>query len=176
MSKRKYSQSEDDGDGPDVRRASDRFLRLLEILSGNNNASDALYWSANAGDLPKCQTLLAMGADINHNVNSEYNQTPLHTASLNGRTPIVKLLIDSGALVNITDKIGFTPLHFAAQEGHLDIARLLVNSGARTDATQIQGVMPIHSAARHNRHQILTYLVMEAGVSVNVVSTYSKCN
>ena len=98
MSKRKYSQSEDDGDGPDVRRASDRFPRFLEILSGNNNASYDLFWSAQDGDLPKCQTLLAMGADINHNVNPEYNHTPLHTASLNGRTPIVKLLIENGAL------------------------------------------------------------------------------
>ena len=133
-----------------------------------------MYWAAGAGDLPKCQTLLAVGADINHNVNSEHNQTPLHTASLNGRTAIVKLLIENGALVNNTDKIGFTPLHNAAQEGHLAIARLLVNSGARTDATQREGAMPIHLAAQNNRHQILTYLVTEAGVSVDVVSTATE--
>ena len=174
MSERENSQPNDDV--PDLEKDFDRYLRIQEFLSGNNDASDALYWSANAGDLLECQTLLAMGADINHNVNSEYNQTPLHTASLNGRTPIVKLLIDSGALVNSADKIGFTPLHMAAQEGHLDIAQLLVNSGARTDATQMSGGMPIHQAAQHNRHQILTYLVTEAGVSVNVVSTYTKCN
>ena len=109
---------------------------------------------------------------MNHRMGVYNNDTPLHTASLRGRTPVVKLLIENGALVNVTDsRIGFTPLHNAAQEGHLDIAQLLVNSGARTDATQIQGVMPIHLAAQYNRHQILTYLVTEAGVSVNVVST-----
>ena len=100
-----------------------------------------------------------MGADVNHNVNPEFNQTPLHTASLNGRTPIVKLLIENEN--RALDKIGFTPLHLAAQEGHLDIAQLLVKSRARTDVSQWQGFMPIH----------LTYLVMEAGVSVDVVST-----
>ena len=133
-------------------------------------AGDALYWSAQAGDLPECQTLLAMGADVNHR-EDVYNETPLQTASRSGRTPVVKLLIENGALVNVTDNIGFTPLHMAAQEGHLASARLLVNSGARTDAASIDESMPIHRAAQHNRHQILTYLVTEAGVSVNVVST-----
>ena len=182
MSERGNSQSDDDSDEghnpnlriqniqrllEELRRDIDRFQEPFQV---NNDASDALYWSANAGDLLKCQTLLAMEADVSHNMNSEYNQTPLHTASLNGRTQIVKLLIENRALVNCADKIGFTPLHAAAQEGHLDIARLLVNSGARTDATSIDGAMPIHSAVQNNRHQILTYLVTEAGVSVNVVS------
>ena len=145
-----------------------------ESMIGNNESSDNLYWSAKAGDLHSCQTLLASGADVNHR--TIVNDTPLHTASKNGRTPVVKLLIDKGAFVNITDQGGFTPLHFAAMEGHLATARLLVNSGARTDAAMTNGAMPIHSAAQYNRHQILTYLVTEAGVSVNVVSTYTKCN
>ena len=120
-------------------------------------AGDALHYYIQQDNLSKCQTLLARGADVNHR-RGVYNYTPLHTASGMGRTRVVKLLIENGALVNSTDNIGGTPLHCAAQEGHLDIARLLVNSGARTDATQIQGAMPIHLAATHNRHQILTYL------------------
>ena len=134
-------------------------------------AGDDLYCAADAGDHTRCQSLLAIGADVNHIRNPEYNDTPLHMASLNGRTPIVKLLIDNGALVDSKSRNGFTPLQIAAQEGHLATARLLVNSGARTDAAQRRGAMPIHLAAQKNRHQILTYLVTEAGVSVNVVST-----
>ena len=139
--------------------------------SENKEAGDALYWSAQAGDLPKCETLLAMGADVNHIVRADNPLTPLHEASIHGRTPIVKLLIDKGASVNITSKIGSTPLHMAAQEGHLAAARLLVTSGARTDAAKRDGAMPIHLAAQANRHEMLEYLVREAGVSVNVVST-----
>ena len=139
--------------------------------SENRKAGNDLYWAARAGDLPRCETLLARGADVDHMVNPAYNQTPLHRASLRGRTPIVKLLIDKGASVNITDKIGGTPLHGAAQEGHLAAARLLVTHGARTDAADDDGVMPIHLAAQYNRHEMLEYLVREAGVSVNVVST-----
>ena len=153
-------------------RDRDHNIRIQRQLLKDffNEASDDLYGAAKAGDLPMCQTLLANGVDVNHR-SSANNYTPLQTASLAGRTPIVKLLINSGALVNSTDNIGNTPLHAAAQEGHLDTARLLVNSGARTDAAQRRGGMPIHLAAQNNRHQILTYLVTEAGVSVNVVST-----
>ena len=142
--------------------------QLLRYLF--KEAGDALYWAARAGDLSRCETLLAMGADVNHIENPANNDTPLHRASLDGRTPIVKLLIDKGASVNITAKYGFTPLHCAAQEGHLAAAQLLVTSGARTDAAQRSGAMPIHMAAQSNRHEMLEYLVREAGVSVNVVS------
>ena len=137
--------------------------QLLKMIS------DDLYRSADAGDLPKCQKLLAMGADVNHVGADTF--TPLHRASGMGRTPIVSLLIEKGALVNVKNQNGSTPLHMAAQEGHLATARLLVTSGASTDAAKDDGDMPIHKAAQANRHEMLEYLVREAGVSVDVVST-----
>ena len=117
------------------------------------------------------EVLLAIGANVNH-VRGVNNRTPLHTASLMGRTPVVELLIDHGADIEAKDRQGFTPLHMAAKEGHLDTARLLVARGARTDAANSQGAMPIHKAAQHNRLQVLEFLVTEAGVSVDV-SKYS---
>ena len=131
--------------------------------------SDALYWAAQAGDLSQCESLLARGANVNH-VRGVYNRTPLHTASLNGRTSVVELLIEHGADIEAKDRTGFTPLHCAAQEGHLAITQLLVTRGARTDAVNEYGVMPIHKAAQYNRHLVLEFLVTEAEVSVNVVS------
>ena len=165
-----------DSDGPDSSdEDSDpnhRFRGLTKglLLTEHNEANNDLYWSAKEGDLPKCQTLLAIGADVNYRVGVN-NRTSLHEASLNGSTSLVKLLIEKGAVVNITDRIGFTPLHMASQEGHLATARLLVRSGARTDAAKGDGALPIHLAAQQNKQKMLIYLVREAGVSVNVVST-----
>ena len=51
----------------------------------------------------------------------EYDQTPLHSAALNGRTEIAKLLLEKKAEVDARDKDERTPLHFAAQEGHTEI-------------------------------------------------------
>ena len=180
MSEREGRDSGAEEDGDPVLRFLLEGLLLIVLIKFFEYffylASAALVYYADAGELPKCQTLLAMGADVNHRLVEDNNDTPLHRASIRGRTTIVKLLIDNGALVNSKNRIGFTPLHNAAQEGHLAIAKLLVNSGARTDATQIDGAMPIHRAAQKNRHQILTYLVTEAEVSVNVVSTaISSC-
>ena len=87
---------------------------------------------------------------------------------------MLELLIDHRADIEAKDWTGFTPLHCAAQEGHLATARLLVTRGARTDAATEQGVMPIHMAAQWNRHQVLEFLVQEAGVSVDVVSAAIK--
>ena len=144
-----------DGDLLRIQRLAEVYLLMREIAL--KHASDALYWSARAGDLSQCESLLARGANVNHVEDVEYNDTPLHTASLNGRTSVVKLLIDRGAEIEAKDWIGCTPLHCAAQEGHLATARLLVTRGARTatGAAIVQGVMPIHTAATTNRHQVL---------------------
>ena len=135
-----------------------------------NKISDDLYLAAYSGDVSMCQTLLVIGAKVNHR-SGQNNDTPLHVASGMGRTPIVKLLIDKGASVNIKNKNGSTPIHLASQEGHLATARLLVKSGARADAAKNDGDMAIHKAAQANRHKMLELLVREAGVSVDVVST-----
>ena len=79
-------------------RDRDHNIRIQRQLLKDffNEVSDDLYWAADAGDLPECQTLLVRGANVNYE--DEDNNTPLHRASLHGRTPIVKLLIENGAL------------------------------------------------------------------------------
>jgi ankyrin repeat protein len=46
---------------------------------------------------------------------------------------IARLLVNSGANVNVTDDEGWTPLHAAARCGYRDIAELLLESGASLD-------------------------------------------
>jgi ankyrin repeat protein len=48
---------------------------------------------------------------------------------------IARMLVDSGADLNIQDTWGNTPLHWAAKNGseYLEIVKLLVDAGARTD-------------------------------------------
>merc|ERR1712078_113458 len=68
------------------------------------------------------------GAEVN--AKSEYGATPLHWASQEGYTDIVKLLIEKGADVNAKDEEGKTPLNWASEGGHTDIVKLLVEKGA----------------------------------------------
>ncbi|KAI8366737.1 ankyrin repeat-containing domain protein [Radiomyces spectabilis] len=53
--------------------------------------------------------------------------TPVMIAALKGRTDIVQLLVESGALLEVVSKDGRTALHMAAQEGHVDTCRYLAN-------------------------------------------------
>ena len=132
-----------------------------------------MYWAACDGELAECKALLSRGASA-HYVKSENNQTPLHVASLSGKTEVCRLLLDADADLQCTDSDGDTPLHLASLSGHLETVQLLVTRGARTDATDGDGRMPIHLAAQENRHEVVNYLVTEAAVNVNVVSANSS--
>ena len=150
---------------------SDFIKPKRQKLSRHSEDDEALYWAAQAGDLSQCETLLTRGANVNYVNSEQYYLTPLHTASLNGRTEVCRILLEKSADIECKNKIGSSPLHLASQEGHLDTARLLVTLGARTDSPEMSiGAIPIHTAAQNNRHEVVEFLVREAGVSVNVVS------
>lgn len=55
---------------------------------------------------------------------------PIHHASRNGDTEIVRLLIQCGADANVVNDRGHTVLYCAGGHGHLDTVQLLLESGA----------------------------------------------
>jgi ankyrin repeat protein len=59
---------------------------------------------------------------------------PIHHASRNGDTEIVRLLIERGADANAKNPRGHTVLYCAGGHGHLACLRLLLESGADRDA------------------------------------------
>ena len=50
--------------------------------------------------------------------------------------------------------------------------KLLLERGARLDATQCDGARAIHMASGNNRHEVVRYLVQEAGENVDVIQSY----
>lgn len=56
--------------------------------------------------------------------------TPLHLFAARGDFEACKVLLDSGALLDIRDGDGFTQLHTAAQQGHLEVVKLLLERGS----------------------------------------------
>jgi ankyrin repeat protein len=74
--------------------------------------------------------------------------TALYVAALEGQLEVVKLLLASGAAIDVRADDGSTPLAIAAQHGHLAVARLLVDKGAAVDAADDNGVTPLARAAQ----------------------------
>ena len=76
------------------------------------------------------------------NVGDNALNTPLHTASIDGHEDIVKLLLDSGCIVDPINVARDTPLHDAIENGHFDVVRLLLDAGANPRKANGQGEDP----------------------------------
>ncbi|VVE61544.1 ankyrin [Pandoraea captiosa] len=85
-------------------------------------------------------------------------------ASLQGLTPMVKLLIDKDAEVN---KKGWAPLHYAATNGHDDIVKMLLDASAYVDAESPNGTTPLMMAARGG-HITTCKVLLDGGADVRL--------
>ena len=92
-------------------------------------------------DMEKIRDMVAsQGPDVY--VHSKYRHTLLHQACALGKTGIVRLLIEKGANVNITNMSLATPLHMACFCGHTDIVRLLMEAGADIEMDDVNVLTP----------------------------------
>ena len=111
-----------------------QILNLL-IQAGASTAgleSIQLIQAASAGNIDRVQSLLAT------KVNLDFDRgAAIGKAAAAGHTQIVKLLIQAGANVNLSDRAGFTPIASAAYLGHGEIVNLLVAAGANIQAPAI---------------------------------------
>jgi len=65
------------------------------------------------------------------NIKDNNDNTALIIAAINGKTDIVKLLIENGADIDAKNKYGDTTLTIAVKYGHTDIVELLKQAGAK---------------------------------------------
>lgn len=88
----------------------------------------------------------------------------------------IRILIDSGAGVNIPDAQGDTPLHIAAHRGFSRVVSLLVNHGANVSTLNAQGESPLHASARGRlwkwqvwNDDLVAYVDREAGDTISTL-------
>lgn len=102
---------------------------------------------------------------------NNYKTTPLHYAiRWSKSTELIKVLIDSGADLNLQDKGGNTPLSWAAFNGNREAVKLLLqekdcDQGLASD----HGWSPLHRATARNETLETVKLFVESGADVNIV-------
>ncbi|MDB5117168.1 MAG: hypothetical protein JWQ79_2660 [Mucilaginibacter sp.] len=94
------------------------------------------------GQFEVARLLVLKGADVNLPSKNGYNVYPIHSAAADNHTNIVRMLIGSGAQVNVKQQAGITPLHSAAQNGNLEMLILLLENGALVNIRMEGGKLP----------------------------------
>ena len=90
--------------------------------------------------------------------------TALHFAAFFGKAEAARVLLESGASVDVYTRNAFAnqPLHAAAAGRHIEVCRVLIAAGADVNATQHGGYSPLHEAAQHGDVE-MTELFLSAG-------------
>ena len=102
--------------------------------------------------------------------------TALHLAAFFGEEEAAKILLESGADVNLVARhatIHVTPLHSAAAGSHSRIVKLLLEHGADPNAAQDGGFTPLHSAAQNDDRESVEAL-LEAGADPSLATDEGK--
>ena len=100
----------------------------LEV--GGVNGRSAAVMAASEGHLDVLQLLQGEGADIG---TIPGRLAPLHMAANEGKTSVVRYLLDQGVPVDLPDASGRTALNYAASEGHRDVVELLIDAGSHAE-------------------------------------------
>ena len=80
------------------------------------------------------------------------NRTPLHAAAYEGNTSSLEVLIQHGADVYLSDKMGWLPLHFAAAE-------VLLQNESDLGAVDNKGRTALYLAVRSGCREVIAFLV-----------------
>jgi MSHA biogenesis protein MshM len=138
--------------------------RLKLHQSGINFGIDSLMAAAASGDQKTMELLLTGGipADIQE---QSRGFTALEIAAGYGHNRLIKrLIVKSGASVNLKNFKGRTALMVAAEGGHTDTVDLLLSNGAKVNLKDKNGWTALMFAA-YNNHLQTAYVLMDWGAN-----------
>ncbi|KAL1450955.1 hypothetical protein WDU94_003259 [Cyamophila willieti] len=113
----------------------------LNAMYKRNMKGETPLHTACKKDATKVLTLLKN--NMTPNVKDNAGWTPLHDAVSIGNESVVRLLLESGALVNVPGMDNDTPLHLAARNERPALGRLLIQYGADVELRNLEGYKPL---------------------------------
>lgn len=166
-----------------VRHKSFAVLEYLvangaDINMPDNNGQSPLMQAiaSNSKELPRLATWMEKFIGYKPKLDFEQRKgeggySALHLAARYGHVDIGKLLLESGASIDITSLLtGGTPLHTAASANQVDFAKMLIARKANLEIVDTFGSTPLLTAALRVDPDMVKVLA-DAGAAVNVKST-----
>lgn len=81
---------------------------------------------------------------------------------------VARLLLDSGAQVNMPADSFESPLTLAACGGHVELAALLIERGANLEEVNDEGYTPLMEAAREGHEEMVALLLAQGESTVSL--------
>jgi ankyrin repeat protein len=106
--------------------------------------------------------LVEAGADVNEQYPQTGDACLLSAAIKKFGTPLIEVLLDCGANINIRDVWGDTALHIAVNFDREETVRLLISRDADVHAGNECGATALYKAAKDNC-KVITRLLLDAG-------------
>lgn len=112
-------------------RSLPTFAILLTLCLAVSATAGEIHVAAAGGDLAKVKSLLAEDPTlINSQDQNSTSDLPLHSAATTGQLEVLRLLVESGAVVDAGDSDQSTALQVAALRGHPACVDYLISQGA----------------------------------------------
>lgn len=86
------------------------------------------------------------------------------------KVKIIEALIDYGAEVDLTNKLGETPLHMCR---NIDVARVLLDKGAKMNLTEITGKIPLYSFLLRANYDICIEMIQN-GCEIDTTDRFNN--
>jgi ankyrin repeat protein len=129
----------------------------------------AIYMAQVYGDAEMEKSLWLAIDDVNTKVDASSNSL-MHLAATKGYTPLLKLLHQAKASLDIKNGADMTPIMIAAHSGHLPCFQFLVEQGAKIEYRNNRfHYSSLRIAAISGHADIVNYL-LNTGVNVNAVN------
>ncbi|MBR6663923.1 MAG: ankyrin repeat domain-containing protein [Alphaproteobacteria bacterium] len=159
-----------------TKRVCPRFVEYLienDDVDVNMELSDEislLHYTAKYGLINAVKKILQQGFPVDFHIDS--SETALISASREGASNVVRLLLDSGADVNaICGYTKRTALMNAVQNGNVDIVQMLLEAGADVHTKEYWNLTAFLIAADEANPQCVEKLI-KAGSDVHVTSDF----
>lgn len=131
--------------------------RKASVTRRSPHGDTALMHASLGGHLAIAKLLVAKGAEVHH-----AGWAPVHYAAFEGRSEIVRFLLEKGADKNALAPNGYSPLMLAAMGGHLEAVRALLYEDADVGVKGPKGETAL-AIAKAGKNFELANLLTRAG-------------